>query len=106
MVDLDGKINYSEIVAIKVKNDNHKVSVFPNPVQTEVRVQIPATGTGHCIIQIQDISGKLIRQKSVQLNNAMLSTSVNVEDLSKGTYILVVQYGDSKEVHKIVKQQD
>lgn len=104
MIDLDGKITYSDVVAIKIKNDNYKVSVFPNPVQNEVRVQIPAAGRGDCVIQIQDISGKLIRQKSVQLNNALLSTSINVEDLSKGTYILVVQYGDTREIQKIVKQ--
>jgi len=37
MVDLDGKITYSDIVAIKVSNDNYKIAVFPNPVQNEVR---------------------------------------------------------------------
>lgn len=104
MVDLDGKFTYSNIVAIKISNENYSVSVFPNPVQNEIRVQIPPAGKGDCVIQIQDISGKLIRQKTVQLNNALLSTTINVEDLAKGVYLLVVQYGDTKETQKIIKR--
>ena len=104
MVDLDGKFTYSDIVAIKVNNDSYHVSVFPNPVQNELQIQIPATVKANCVIQLQDISGKIIRQKTVQLNNSLLSTSMNVEDLGKGIYLLVVQYGDNKETQKIIKQ--
>jgi hypothetical protein len=104
MIDLDGKFTYSDIVAIKVNNDSYMVSVFPNPVQNELQIQIPATVNAACIIQLQDISGKLIRQKTVQLNNTLLSTSINVEDLGKGIYLVVVQYGDTKETQKIIKQ--
>jgi hypothetical protein len=104
MVDLDGRFTYSDIVAIKINNDSYNVSVFPNPVQNELQIQIPSTVKAECTIQLRDISGKLIRQKTVQLNNTLLSTSMNMEDLGKGLYMLVVQYGDIKETQKIIKQ--
>lgn len=104
MVDIDGRFTYSDIIAIKINNDNYKVSVFPNPLQDEIRLQIPASGHGSCLVQLQDISGKLVRQKTVQLTNSVLSTTINIEDLSKGIYVLLVQYDNHKEVQKIVKQ--
>jgi len=104
MVDIDGKQTYSDIVAIKVNKDSYMVSAFPNPVQNELHIQIPATEKGECVIRLQDMAGKLIRQKTVQLNNALLSATMNMEDLGGGIYMLVIEYGGKKEVQKIIKQ--
>ena len=55
-------------------------------------------------MQLMDLSGKPVCNKTVQLNGSLLNTSINTANLSTGIYLLVVQYGDKKETQRIIKQ--
>lgn len=103
MVDASGKLTYSDIVAVKFNSSSKEMTVFPNPVQKELQVQIPASISGEAVLLIQDISGRTLKEETIQLNNSLFSTSINTTGLSKGIYLLVLSYGDKKETKKFIK---
>ena len=104
MVDLDGKFTYSDIVAIKFDYTDAAITLFPNPAKDVIQLQIPSDKKESCEIEIQDMLGKVVKQQTVQLNNSLFSTSINVAGLNAGVYLLVVKHGEIKEVKKFIKQ--
>lgn len=104
MVDIDGKFTYSDIVAIKFDYTDAAIALFPNPAKTVIQLQIPSDKKESCEIEIQDMLGKIVKQQTVQLNNNLFSTSINVAGLKAGVYLLVVKHGEIKEVKKFIKQ--
>ena len=103
MIDASGRLTYSDIVAVKFNSSSKEITVFPNPAQKELQVQIPATISGEAVLQVQDISGRILKEQTIQLNNSLFSTSINTTDLSKGIYLLVLRHGDEKETKKFIK---
>jgi len=103
MVDASGRLTHSDIVAVKFNSSSKEMTVFPNPAQKELQVQIPASISGQAVLQIQDISGRVLKEETIQLNNSLFSTSINTNDLSKGIYLLVLRHGNKKETKKFIK---
>jgi len=61
-------------------NTNELLTVYPNPSRGETNVALPAGGKG--VLRIEDMSGKLIRQISVNKPTAVIS------DLHPGFYMV------------------
>ncbi len=89
-VDKDGRTALSQIRTVK-KSSQDLFTVFPNPAKGIINL----SGINMRRVQIFDITGKIILFK--KLPGANLST-VNVSNLSKGTYIIEVKNlrGDSE----------
>ncbi len=104
MVDLDGRFTYSDIAAIKFDYTGNEIALFPNPVKDVLQLQIPADKKESCSIEIQDMLGKIVKQKSVQLNNSLFATAINVAGMKAGVYLLVIKHGAIKEVKRFIKQ--
>ncbi len=103
MVDANGRTTYSNIIAIKFNSSSKEITIFPNPVQNDLQVQIPPAIVGQAVLQIQDISGRILKEQTIRLSNAAFSTSITTADLSKGIYVLVLRSGDEKETKKFIK---
>ena len=103
MVDIGGRFTYSNIVAVKFNSNSKEITLFPNPVQKQLQVQIPPAISGQALLQIQDISGRVLKEQSIQLNNALYSTSIDTDELAKGLYILVLKHGNEKQTKKFIK---
>jgi len=80
------------------------IRVYPTLVSDAVSLQISNDINGDCNISIYDFSGKIHR--SLSLRKATFTTSENIDlsDLKPGSYVLVVQQGDSRSTTRIVKQ--
>lgn len=104
MVDIDGQFSYSNIVLVKNTDGVKQLTVFPNPVDNELQVQVPNGIKEEAVLQVQDISGKILRQQTLPLNGMVTYTSVVTNGLSKGIYLLVVLHNGSKETVKFIKQ--
>jgi len=103
MVDINGRVTYSNIVAVKFNSNSREITIFPNPAQKDLQVQIPPSFSGQALLQIQDISGRVLIEQTIQLNNTLYSTSLNTDELAKGIYVLVLKHGDEKETKKFIK---
>ncbi len=98
-IDLDGKFQLSNV--IDIKNKGGLLSVYPNPAQKYIVVNIPqANGVGNLSIYSQD--GKLFYNKAIEENES--SSNVNIESLNAGVYFLIINKGKEVSYQKFVKQ--
>lgn len=88
MVDQDASVNYSTIVPVDFSNANEAaVSVFVNSFNGEVILNSENVSQQIQGIYIYDISGKLVFSQSFE---STLLARFPVEQLSAGTYVIVV----------------
>ncbi|WP_019037687.1 reprolysin-like metallopeptidase [Psychroflexus tropicus] len=76
-------------------------SVFPNPSQGELTVQLKLYSSTGFKINIFDIGGKLLIQKNYE-SVGQFSQTLNLQHLSPGVYILEVGNGSSSITKKII----
>jgi hypothetical protein len=70
MVDEDGKITYSQIIAIR-KSDatTSQLTIFPNPATQNPVLNIKSTETGDGIITVLNMHGTALSQQTVKVKN-------------------------------------
>ena len=84
VVDKDGKITYSKTLQITLNIKPEALNIYPNPAKNVVNV----IGKNIQQISIIDFTGRtLIQQNFNNANNLKL----NIENLSKGIYLLKVE---------------
>jgi hypothetical protein len=82
--DLDGKITYSEIRAVRLGNGAILISVYPNPSRGTTNVVLP-DGVGTVDVTVDDFTGK-----SVQRLTGINSKNFQVNNLKPGIYMIRV----------------
>ena len=101
MVDKDGAFTYSKIVA--VKNDNSKaLQISPNPATNILYVQVSGENE-NAVIQIVDLTGKKVKEQKIFLNGN-ISLSIDVSNLPKSIYNLILKKGAITEHQRFVKE--
>ncbi len=78
---------------------DNKISVFPNPVNNVLTINIPDLDKT-ADIRIFDMYGKLLLQQ----NTNLASTRLNVSSLTAGTYMVKVRNNNKESIIKIVKE--
>jgi len=80
-VDLDGKVSYSDIRAIRNEAMTSKVTVYPNPSSNgKLNIVFEDSGSLHDVM-INDMEGKIVRSLKNVSNNIIV-----IEKLSSGFY--------------------
>ncbi|MFN7045940.1 MAG: T9SS type A sorting domain-containing protein [Flavobacterium sp.] len=88
----------SEIVLSESQFDNSKsLSIFPNPVKNTLNISLQETAQIQKVV-IYDVTGKQVKYQERN------TTSINVEDLKSGFYLLEVLINDKSEIRKFIKQ--
>jgi endoglucanase len=79
-------------------------SVYPNPAQDKVQVQLGGQLTGDVAVDLLDASGKVI--KSIRLNKTTSESlqTLPLNDLANGLYFIRLKANGLNEVKKIMKQ--
>lgn len=96
MVDMNGKISYSNIVRIHTKG-TFQVQVSPNPVLDHLNINgLDKYGS----VRIIDLSGKTLLKKEVRSQ----AISIDVSSLQKGIYLLEYFNGIQKQTRKVLKE--
>lgn len=96
-VDLDGKYQYSRVIALSLSNDpRQQLKVYPNPGSGDVTLQYDALEEGRVDIQIIDVTGRVLLQKSISVQKGRNLFSINaLVRLGPGHYIIQVKRGAS-----------
>ncbi len=102
MVDKDGKLTYSKVLPVNIII-KQPFAIYPNPVKDYLFVKIQHAIAEQVIIQIMDIQGKVVQQKSYQLQPGITTLFLNVNPLVKGSYFIVVK-GQSMQKKMFVKE--
>ncbi len=88
-VEADGHISYSAVKLINLQsNGSIGIQTYPNPVINTVRVQFEENQNGHFLIELINISGQVIQQKSVSLSSANLVDFDLAGHPARGLYVI------------------
>jgi hypothetical protein len=96
-VDIDGSTRmYPATVEVNINNDlNTVVSLFPNPAKDVLNVSITQPQGGKHKVEIYDAIGKLVSVHKQDLKGGNNVITLDVSDLAKGTYIIMVKNADN-----------
>lgn len=64
---------------------------YPNPARDVLNIQLPSDKQKMAIVQIADISWRVLMEKEVQLNKGQTLVQFNILNLSKGIYRLIIK---------------
>lgn len=91
-VDFDGKFEHSRIVALNFANED-SVTLFPNPGNTQLNVQVPKNISGELQVTVMSTDGKPVLTKKFNKYTEK-GLTISVGQLDKGMYLISVK--DSK----------
>nr|WP_294862326.1 T9SS type A sorting domain-containing protein [uncultured Fluviicola sp.] len=82
-----------------------KALAFPNPAVENTTLEIQAPQKGRMEINLYDMSGKLIREVySGKISRGTFRQSIDLNDLTSGLYLVIIQSKDFRETIRVVKQ--
>jgi hypothetical protein len=88
-IEPDGKISYSAVKLISLQsNGSFGIQTYPNPVVNTVKVQFDQLQTGHFLLELINISGQVIQQKTVTLSGSSQTDFDLANHPAKGLYVL------------------
>ncbi len=80
------------------------ISVYPNPTENEIHINISGFESDHATLEIIDITGKTIIQKELSKLYLAAPISLNISSLSSGMYFVKIKSTTQQITAKIVKQ--
>ena len=108
-VDLDGKYEYSKVIAIEVEMDGEleqevSLGVYPNPAHTMINVDVTVKKGANFEGGFYDAIGQLVKKIDTRdLDPGKTSMQIDIDDLPVGTYLLRVQVDDQVIFEKVAK---
>lgn len=96
-VDINGKINYSDIRSLKLDIKINQITIFPNPVKEGFNISIPFANSSNALVKLNLVgaNGQMIRSKEL---NAIQATnyyfSISDLNLTAGNYYLQIMVMD------------
>ena len=70
--------------------------LYPNPAENIIDLEL----SGPCLIEIVNLQGTLMKSINIKNNKA----EINIAELAKGMYLLIVKTQDNIEVLKFIKE--
>lgn len=81
-----------------------KVTVYPNPVETQLNLKIQIEESGRYFLSVYDMSGRALQRKTIQLLTGDNQESLNVSQLAAGHYAVRLSDGKRVVTQQIVKK--
>jgi uncharacterized repeat protein (TIGR01451 family) len=98
VVDKDGKMQYSEVRQLSMRNEQLAINVFPNPAKDVITIESKEAKE----LQIIDYLGRIIIDKKIIFNQP---TIINVQGFLKGVYVVkMVMNNNTTLFEKFIKQ--
>ncbi|MGB3799909.1 MAG: T9SS type A sorting domain-containing protein, partial [Lewinella sp.] len=79
------------------------VTLFPNPVKTDLTIQVRSPYEGRVEMRIYDATGRAISHQEIDKTGDQLKVILDAVDLPPGTYRSVIVEGDRTTVSSFVK---
>ena len=69
---------------------NSEVTVYPNPVNDQIKLKFISDYKGPGMIEISDLSGRIVLSEAVYIDEGLTGMSIRIADLEPGLYLLTV----------------
>jgi len=91
MVDIDGSIEYSDIVVLETDcDDENDMVVYPNPLSVNngvVKVKF-YSNRDETVLIVVDLLGQIVRRLSLGVDQEWNTVNIDITDLPVGTYFI------------------
>jgi len=105
IVDKSGKFSYSKIVPVRLDQPANNFSIYPNPVDNYVTLNLFSDKPGMGVLRVIDNSGRQILTKSISVYNGNNSIAVDqLGYLPKGVYMVQVLLNNNLYNQKLLKK--
>lgn len=103
-VDMDEKVNYSNVIALNLK-DIVQWKVYPNPVKDVATIELNLTASSKVNLQVISRDGKVVlnADKGV-LNAGVQQIYLHTQGFARGSYIVRVKAGANTYTMPIIKE--
>ena len=92
--------SYSQIIKL---NNEVAVSIYPNPSNKYIQINISSSSKGEAIICAYDLSGKSLYKIRITTNEGQTQHTIKeVESWSPGIYMVSIKAGGKQQWHKII----
>ena len=78
------------------------LSLYPNPVNDHLNIQINQMSGGNLLLQVSDILGKPVLAREFHFMGSGKTQTLDVSGLAKGIYIIQLNYGDRTTTRKLI----
>lgn len=83
-------------------SENNGVAIYPNPASATVNVEFGYTMNSVTVIEINDVTGRLVKTESFENPVQGQIVSLNVSELNAGSYMITIKNNAQKLVQKLV----
>lgn len=104
-VENTGTVIYSEVRQLNLDNKNFDIGIYPNPVANSSKLVIDAPEAGKAVITIRDISGKTVRQLSMDFVKGINQKNLDASMLAAGEYNVTVVSDKINQTVKMTKEK-
>jgi hypothetical protein len=94
-IDLDGRFVLSAVRRLNFDASTAKLSLFPNPADKEITIDLNASNDVPVLITIYDVQGKKVKEQS---SSSASNITLNISGLLRGVYSLQVNKAITNEV--------
>lgn len=101
MIDSDGKFKYSQVMTVNGSISGKNLSLYPNPVISDLIISHPKAKPG-ARVDVITLSGIRLFSQSISPNNTQ--STIYVNSLTAGNYILIYHNGGEKQIANFKKQ--
>jgi hypothetical protein len=88
----------------EVIDETSFLTLYPNPTNQELNVQIASVQSGIAQVRIFDLSGSMMKSHQLAVNAGVMNVKLDVSDLSNGIYLLEIQGCDRLETKRFIVQ--
>ena len=87
-VDIDGQFKFSPTVSVMLNEEHWNLTIYPNPVQSNLHVDIHATSEELISLTVYDLLGRKIMETEQVMLFGFNRFDLHVFDLPKGYYVM------------------
>lgn len=104
--DFDGTRKVAGIKVVDFKTENKVASIFPNPIQEGIlNLKYPSSIESDLVIQIFDVSGKILLEKNIQVNEGNNQIELPTQKLGNGIYWLRTLQDEKLQTIRFIKME-
>jgi hypothetical protein len=94
-VDIDGNSSlHPKVIDLQWGANGSTVTVYPNPTQGVVNIDVYATRNQLTAVKVMDMSGRVVKQVLAQSEAGMNKLSIDLGDVAQGLYTIQVYEND------------
>ncbi len=103
-IDNNGKYSYSKVSSINItKSEINAFSIYPNPIDNLVNLNINSNKSEFATILITDLYGRIVSSNKIELRKGFQTNKINVSYLNAGLYQISLLLKEAQITQKIIK---